>query len=41
MIWIDSHFFLVMLGWSIFAPFVFLFVGWWAHEQPEEMEKWW
>lgn len=30
MIYVDSTFFLVMLGWSIFAPAVFLIAGYYA-----------
>lgn len=35
MISIDSTFLLVLLGWSIFAPAVCLFAGWWARGETE------
>ena len=36
MIYVNTPFFMVMLAWSIFMPFICLFLGWWARDGEEK-----
>ena len=36
MIFVNSTFFLVLLGWSIFMPFLCIYLGYWAAQEKAE-----
>lgn len=36
MVYVNAPFFLVMLGWSIFMPFICVYLGYWAGKEKAE-----